>query len=365
MINMKQFRVSLVLGVGVLVGVATQGQALTIEFTSSAGVTTEVLTAFEKAASTWENLFTDDVTVMVDIDYKDMASDNIIGSAGSTKAVIRYGDTYSALLSDQVSGDDSTATSNLLNSAYLPFLTVDSSNDGYLDNNSTTNNYYLSYTTANAKALGFSTDYSGAAISGSDGSITFNNRFAFDFDPDDGITSGKMDLVGVATHEIGHILGFTSGVDTLDYNNYWNSDVYNYDDYALFSVLDLYRYSASGLEIGDTYGYNSLLDLATGDYGQFFSIDGGVTNLGYFSTGKYFGNGSQASHWLDNYGLGLMDPTTAYGELLSLTSLDYTAFDVIGWDLDSQQPIPEPATMLLFGTGLVGLAGSRLRKKKK
>ena len=50
--------------------------------------------------------------------------------------------------------------------------------------------------------------------------------------------------------------------------------------------------------------------------------------------------------------------------------------DVAGWNwviveyvgdvdsLDRSAPIPEPATMLLFGTGLAGLVGNRIRKKK-
>jgi hypothetical protein len=45
---------------------------------------------------------------------------------------------------------------------------------------------------------------------------------------------------------------------------------------------------------------------------------------------------------------------------------DDRIFDNYGaWVIRDITPVPEPATMLLFGTGLAGLAGFRLRKKEK
>ena len=85
------------------------------------------------------------------------------------------------------------------------------------------------------------------------------------------------------------------------------------------------------------------------------------------STGQVNGDGRQASHWKDSLGLGLMDPTAAPGELLMVSENDLIALDLIGWDVvySSGTVIPEPISMILFGTGVVSLFGVVARRKRQ
>lgn len=67
------------------------------------------------------------------------------------------------------------------------------------------------------------------------------------------------------------------------------------------------------------------------------------------------GTASQASHWKDNQGLGIMDPTASNGELLQISDLDLLGFDVIGYNI-----IPEPSSLALIA--LCGGLGLWIRR---
>lgn len=312
------------------------------------GTQTTALNAFNEAANVWESVFADDVTINIDFNFSALPV-GVLGSTNVTDVVASYSAVQASLLADITSTNDALSVSTLPGGNKLSFLTNAPDGAKIHDNDGSANNTFLDITTANAKALGLI----GAHNTTTDATIAFSSAFSFDFDASNGISG--FDFVGIAIHEIGHALGFISGVDIIDLTTGLGSLApFNTNDFAIFSVLDLYRYSSSSLPLG-----TGVLDLATGG-NPYFSIDGGTTNLGGFSTGDVNGDGRQASHWKDDLGLGIMDPTAAPGEFLQISALDLTAFDVIGWDLklassSGNDPfqVPLPSTLFLMLAGLI------------
>ena len=325
----------------------------TIVLTPAPGMDAMAQSGFRYAANFWESKFSDDVTMNLNIGYSAL-DPGVLGQAGSNQISATFGSVRTALIDDATSASDSVANAHLPGSTggqSFSFFTQKNTESGSttssLDNDTigtrSNNNRFLDITTANAKALGWVAPDPTA----SDASITFSSLFNWDFDQRDGVGAGLQDFVGVAIHEIGHAMGFISGVDTVDY---YISHPLDLDPYAVFSTLDLFRYSAP-----------NKLDLAAGS-ASYFSIDGGAINLGAFSTGTIHGDGRQASHWKDNLGLGIMDPTAnPAGQINIASPLDILAFDVIGWDVKISA-VPEPGQFLPLGF-LLGLAGLIVRKR--
>jgi hypothetical protein len=302
---------------------ATSG-GLKFNFVAASGTPQNVIDGFIAAGNLWSGLFSDNVTVNINIGYKKL-SPGVLGQTGSKSQSFSYSSVRNALIADATSSSDQLAISNLSSGNSFNMLINHTKENGnsstpYLDSNGSANNTKILLNTANAKALGL------RVFASSDGDITFSSAFKWDFDRSNGIDANAFDFIGVAAHEIGHALGFVSQVDILDYyGNSFAGKRYSENSY-IPSVFDLFRYSSDSAAQG-------VIDFTADKRDKFFSLDKGKTMIAQLSTGSYLGDGQQASHWKDSKGIGIMDPTLSYGEFAQITGFDTQAFDVTGWNL--------------------------------
>ena len=302
------------------------------DFTYAPGTSTEQIVGFEMAGQIWSSYLDDDVTVRIHVEATDELPEDVVGAAlPGKKKKEDYEKVKKSLTGDDIiSPDDSQAILSLPSSDKEFSVVV-----GEQELNKTKE---FKLTNANAKALDLLDDDSkklDGYILVSD--LSGQSTTGWDYDAlrsgDNG--GGQLDFLSVAMHEVGHVLGFVSGID----DDGWlevlteaqrKEEELEDKDFKFATPLDLFRYSDNDMAKGK-------IDLSTGG-NPYFSIDGGATNLANFSSGAYTdfdGDGYQASHWKNGSGVGIMNPILRAGERKNVSSLDLKAMDVIGWDIDT------------------------------
>jgi hypothetical protein len=208
--------------------------------------------------------------------------------------------------------------------------------------------------TADARAIGL------AAAVPIDSNLTFNSTATYSFG---GVAApGAFTFQDVAAHELDEALGIGSNITNL-VNNAPLPDTFEAEDY--------FRYDTGALTRDVT---------TSGTANISFSFNGGVTDVARFNQeGGVPGNFIDRNDWIyAGVGPGFGCPATAPGPfvqdaficldeaapLLAPGTPEFQVLAALGYDPSAVVSTPEPGTLALLGTSLLGLAALRRRRRQ-
>jgi len=288
--------------------------------------------AFIRAAANWENVVNSPVTIYIDADF---GPDNfgspwpsgVLGSTSAPSGVY----TYSIIRQNLLQGANSPDKSAVYNALPATSIPIDAGSG------SATN---LSVSNSIARAIGLldptAQPADGAPRIGFNGS----GSFVFDFDRTNGVSG--IDFESVATHEIGHALGFTSRAGTGGTS-------------PIPAMWDLYRFR-TGTTSGTFTNATRIMTIGgSPDPLQFYFVPGGselgLSNGGPSGVSDSGADGNQSSHWKQaslNGGviagyIGIMDPRIPSNLTRLITNNDIGALNIFGYNSNLVGPPPAPA----------------------
>jgi sugar lactone lactonase YvrE len=322
--------ITLGLIVALAFGWPTQAKALHILLTFDSSVTNlpdavEYEAATEYAAAQIESLFSNPITITIDV------STDGDGYGGGYNQTFQYGPNGALDVGDYTNGFTySQVRHALISNATGPFATIA---DAHLPLADPTNGGNFIMPSAQLKALGLQASITGVPLGTPDGYFVFNTS-SYTLDPNNRAVPGEFDFIGVAEHEMTHIMGRLFGLGGSATSGY----IYPYD---------LFRYSSPGVP-------QLSLPNPASDY-SYFSINGGVTNL------KTFG-GPDAADWDPYYGPDSFNSEEFPGEENALSADDIAVMNVLGYTLTplgrseskdlTTEPLPSsaPEPPTLFAT---------------